>query len=450
METSDYLSLVPVIGARPFDQSNHSRGRVPPPFPGQQRDQPLVTVCRGFTDPLALQKIGTTYSLTLDNLLHHLAFPGEPRLSLANQHAHSETATPFIIRTTCLAESFIPLFSTAVPSTERQQQIDAQLRSYHRELYTLRFSGRDVYRHVTVHDSHHFSVEQQMTMHVSLKKTGWDCLLFTDIGISASKPPWLLSGCPNDSVQFYSIHERRYSESPTSQNASAKLRDTKLTHPDPYTSRAQETPNLGESFKEACRTSPFIFTLDPIQTSLLGWSQLIDFLGIMESSQDALSEEEAAKVQRKKHAAGRALAYISEIRRFVQRRGNPGWPPVSNLSQDLEKRLEDLSADLDMLENQAQDLSRRCNDDMALIMNRMSIKESHKGLVQAKRSALLTALAFIFIPLAFVSSVFGMNVREITGDAEQPKAMWVGIAAVSTLVVVLLAIPFWRLIRRCF
>lgn len=449
METGDFLSLVPVIGARPFDESNHSRARVPPPFPGQQRDQPLVTMCRGFTDPLVLQKIGTTYSLTLDNLLHHLAFPGEPRLSLTNQHTHSEVATPLTIRTTCLAESFNPLFSAAFSSTERQKWIDAQVKSYHQGLYTLRFSGRDVYRHVTVHDSHHFSVEQQMTMHICPKNRGWDCIILTDIGIPASKPPWLLPGCSDDSVQFYSVHERRYSEIPTSPKASTKRQHTKPTHPDPYTSRAQEAPSLGESFREACRTSPFIFALDPIQTSLLGWSQLLDFLSIMRSGQDALSQEEADEVQRKKVAAERALAYIFEIRRFIQRRGNPGWPPVPNLSQNLEQRLENLSADLNMLENQAKNLSCRCNDDMALIMNRMSIKESHKGLVQAKRSALLTGLAFIFIPLAFVSSVFGMNVREITGDAEQPEAKWVGITAVSTLAIVLLAIPSWKLMKRC-
>ena len=51
-------------------------------------------------------------------------------------------------------------------------------------------------------------------------------------------------------------------------------------------------------------------------------------------------------------------------------------------------------------------------------------------MVQAVRTAKLTQLAFIYIPLSFVTSIFGMNVRELS-DPVPP--IWV---CVVTLVIV--------------
>jgi Mg2+ and Co2+ transporter CorA len=45
-------------------------------------------------------------------------------------------------------------------------------------------------------------------------------------------------------------------------------------------------------------------------------------------------------------------------------------------------------------------------------MSSMSISESKKAISQAERVGKLTFLAFIFVPLSFTASFFGMNVKE--------------------------------------
>ena len=53
-----------------------------------------------------------------------------------------------------------------------------------------------------------------------------------------------------------------------------------------------------------------------------------------------------------------------------------------------------------------------------LMVSLTSIEESRKSIDQATRIKRLTRLAFVFIPLSFVTPVFGMNVKELgTGDA---------------------------------
>lgn len=48
-----------------------------------------------------------------------------------------------------------------------------------------------------------------------------------------------------------------------------------------------------------------------------------------------------------------------------------------------------------------------------MLMNSIAILESEKAIAQAGQMARLTFLAFIFVPMAFVSSFFSMNVPEL-------------------------------------
>ena len=60
-------------------------------------------------------------------------------------------------------------------------------------------------------------------------------------------------------------------------------------------------------------------------------------------------------------------------------------------------------------------------DSFQLLMSSISVAETQNAASQAKmsmeqavRTAKLTELAFVYIPLTFVTSIFGMNVRELT------------------------------------
>ena len=82
-----------------------------------------------------------------------------------------------------------------------------------------------------------------------------------------------------------------------------------------------------------------------------------------------------------------------------------GYGDLRALRQDF-KRLSELN---DHLHN-------RCVEAIGLLTNEMVIAESTKARDQATRIGKLTFLAFIFVPLSFTTSFFGMNLKELGAD----------------------------------
>lgn len=67
-------------------------------------------------------------------------------------------------------------------------------------------------------------------------------------------------------------------------------------------------------------------------------------------------------------------------------------------------------------------LDKLLMDTFHLLMSTVSVRESEQNKEQAQRGEMLTQLAFIYLPLSFVTGVFGMNVSEINGS---PLSVWV-------------------------
>lgn len=64
----------------------------------------------------------------------------------------------------------------------------------------------------------------------------------------------------------------------------------------------------------------------------------------------------------------------------------------------------------------AKALDKQCQEGIAILMSSASISESRKAMAQQERIAKLTMLAFIFVPLSFTTSFFGMNVKELNAS----------------------------------
>lgn len=71
-----------------------------------------------------------------------------------------------------------------------------------------------------------------------------------------------------------------------------------------------------------------------------------------------------------------------------------------------------------------------------------TIQASQRSIKEAVSVKRLTLLAFIFIPLSFVTSLYGMNVKEISGDGVR---LWVFFV---TAICVMFLIPFMWLFAR--
>ena len=64
----------------------------------------------------------------------------------------------------------------------------------------------------------------------------------------------------------------------------------------------------------------------------------------------------------------------------------------------------------------AGDLDRFLMETFAPLQSSISIMEAGMSREQARRGQMLTRLAFLYVPLSFVTSIFGMNVKEIKGS----------------------------------
>lgn len=70
---------------------------------------------------------------------------------------------------------------------------------------------------------------------------------------------------------------------------------------------------------------------------------------------------------------------------------------------------------------------------------------------QGWRATILTLLAAIYFPLSLVTSIFGMNIQEITTDDNNPVARHAGIVFAVVLgatLLFLLGYVFWNVVSR--
>jgi hypothetical protein len=96
---------------------------------------------------------------------------------------------------------------------------------------------------------------------------------------------------------------------------------------------------------------------------------------------------------------------------IITRRNELGWPrpPEHNFAKKTVAQAQALLQDYEGLLRRAESLSYTCKARLQILMSKAGIVESNKAIEQAKVVTKLTRLAFVFIPLSFVSSFFGMN-----------------------------------------
>lgn len=81
---------------------------------------------------------------------------------------------------------------------------------------------------------------------------------------------------------------------------------------------------------------------------------------------------------------------------------------------------------LEEVQRNAADLQRFLMDTFQLLTSTINIKDARLSIEQAARTAMLTQLAAIYLPLTLVTGIFGMNIREITRD---DPSWWVCVVA---------------------
>ncbi|KAK6525628.1 hypothetical protein TWF281_010682 [Arthrobotrys megalospora] len=94
------------------------------------------------------------------------------------------------------------------------------------------------------------------------------------------------------------------------------------------------------------------------------------------------------------------------------------------------------------------ELREGIKESSALILAKESITEARRSAVQAESVTQLTSLAFIFIPLTFATSIFGMNIDE--WQESVPRFKWFIVTAISCTTITIISAIILRKLTPSF
>lgn len=131
----------------------------------------------------------------------------------------------------------------------------------------------------------------------------------------------------------------------------------------------------------------------------------------------------------------RQTKHISLARNSIQTAQSSKWPSACTERGGRMRRAVEL--DWAHLEHVSRELDSRCQEAITVLMSTVTIQDAKKAIAQAERVAKLTFLAFIFVPLSFTTSFFGMNFREL-----EELSIWRWVVMSAPIITVTLTVFF--------
>ena len=117
------------------------------------------------------------------------------------------------------------------------------------------------------------------------------------------------------------------------------------------------------------------------------------------------------------------IATVRSLKHWIRRFGTANSPKLTDQLNMTVADFDSLLADI----KYGQNYLEKYKNDFAM---RRSLEDSHAATQQSDRANRLANLAFVFIPLSLVTSVFGMNVQELgAGDVKMWTALVTAITA---------------------
>lgn len=172
---------------------------------------------------------------------------------------------------------------------------------------------------------------------------------------------------------------------------------------------------------ELLRQEPFFHLSRLFLIAARSWSLLLNFVD--QDIQSCSVEREdllSPALEQLRFNSGlleRVGAFLEENQHVIREREALTWPKTSD--PVLNAKVLTIQASLDknytFLIHRCERLKTRCETGSRILVSAAHLLEAQKGINQARQVYVLTKLAFVFIPLSFVSSLFGMNVSAFRG-----------------------------------
>ncbi|KAF2108476.1 hypothetical protein BDV96DRAFT_652727 [Lophiotrema nucula] len=302
-------------------------------------------------------------------------------------------------------------------------------------------------------DKDHFVIHQQVSVYIAQRDKGWANIIWLDTGnpLSADQSsPWGKIIAKNQSN-----HQETFL--PWIQtHPFAALRATSLSiTPDRRPSKdMQQSASLlhldyGKTLDKQLLVKDPYYALHELFTACANSNA--QFLTVLASK---IAQDAARKYGPDENVSPTNMIYYqhlldslaSSIRNTLlsmQNRDQVSWQKATEptLRSKAATAAQTLAQDYQELIRRTETLSEGCKTRLHVLMNRAAIVESNKAIEQAKEVTKLTRLAFVFIPLGFISSFFGMNLSPFSNNA--PYGLWIFFAVSAPLVVLMLLSIIW-------
>ncbi|KAF4992469.1 hypothetical protein FGRMN_7140 [Fusarium graminum] len=415
-----HQTLVPVTFTNPNEIYNYNLNKTP---------QSCIVFLRGFMTAQWINHVGARYVVDPELFSRHLDF--SPPHNVANNF--SIPALP----SSCghLIELPIMTIRKCLPPAEPLSlvQIDelrglgaTELAAHHHRIAKLASSemslGDSMVRNIYVFDDIHSVIEQRLSLCMQpskrMKKDKQDSQTFTYAGADftpSPTSPWSV----NTPVSWFLPVIRH---KPMVALKSHLFTASSIDGADFSAAHIQSLSSLPEDYGRSLR--PSIMAKDPFysMTEMFNFSasSQIQFLNLIDTKLDMYSSGPTARepdsLQHLKYFKVILYGHIQKTKGILESIRNaqlPSWPTDPKNKNKTSVSARTIEQDFAYILDRTTILHTRVTESISVLMSSMSIWESQRAILQAKSVGKLTFLAFIFVPLSFTTSFFGMSVNQI-------------------------------------
>ncbi|KAM4057225.1 corA-like Mg2+ transporter protein [Hirsutella rhossiliensis] len=302
--------------------------------------------------------------------------------------------------------------------------------------------GESMVRNFYVFDEMHFAVEQRISICMQPANNGktFSLIVWLDSGAPIpSRPsvPWSVR--QHESYYLPVILHRHMVALKFHLFASADSGD------DAHARSASSLPaDYGRSLRPSIMARDALYSLTEVFD--FAASSQMEFLNLIDVKLDKYTslpaEEDFQILPNLTYMKQTLYQYIQKTQRTLDsiRSAQQGkWPTeqTDSGSRKAKSVAQNLEQDFQHLLNRADRLHRRSTEAITVLMSSLSISKSQMAIVQAQRVGKLTFLAFIFVPLSFTTSFFGMNVAELADNTTGLKTWGVLSASLTVAIIAL-------------
>ncbi|KAJ5160566.1 uncharacterized protein N7482_007570 [Penicillium canariense] len=400
--------------------------------PHGKQHGPRVGVLEGFPCPDFIAFLGAEFAVRPEFFIEHLPMSLKKRVTggvyeLPTLPSRNDNVVR--VQFSCLIRSLSPYSDQLAGQTSKSMQQkradveDARLK-FEKGLIKSGKYGATHIRRIVVHDHDMCSIEGMISFTIATQYPHWHGIFLTDNGrmnMDQTGFPWSKTprhDQPNGVVPLipYNLPVERSAPVPVSPQADYGVSG--------YLDQFHPLKNIvftDEVDAQLMQEDPFFLLATVLTTSFLSWSQTLNFLArsIAECQNQLRFDQNQLQFQLgqlRQHVVtiSRVKEILSENEHIIKEGGCSSWPRAASDSTLKRKSLiqRQLLADHTGIMQRCSLLIDQCESATTVLVSFAQLVVSEKGIMNANEVNQLTKMASIFIPMSFITGVFGMNVRE--------------------------------------